>query len=107
MTTMHELERRIDTLQTQVGTLRRSGRRYRNAIAVLGLLLIGAMTIAADDELILEVVKARRFEVIDGDGNLVLAARSGDLGGQLDLWSKNGRNAFRASATRLGGDLAI
>lgn len=108
MPRIDELERRLNTLEKEVAIVSRSARRYRSLCAFLLLMFLGLGSLAATNRSsVLDVIQTRRLEVVDREGNLVLAASSETFGGQLDLWNKEGQNLLRASASVQGGDLAI
>jgi hypothetical protein len=102
------LERRIAAVEEQLHETRRLARRFQTLSAALGLGLIGVATIAgAVEPQVPEVVQARRFEVIDEQGRVVVAAGAGVLGGQIDVWSQDQLNVARIWVNEYGGDLAL
>ena len=108
MPRIDELERRLNTLEKEVASGHCSARRYRSLCAFLLLMFVGLGSLAATNRSsVVDVIQTRRLEVVDREGNLVLAASAKALGGQLDIWDADGQNLLRASASALGGDLSI
>lgn len=111
MTTLECLAQRLDTLERELYLRQRQVTRYRRwlcgmgTFAIAGIGLLGAQPAPSPN--ISEVVRAKRFEVIDDNGRLVLAASATPQGGQLDLWNDTGDNLLRAGCNRFGGDLAV
>ena len=103
------LEQRIVALEEQMRQTHRRAARYRLAATALGVGLVGMVTVAASmGPDIAEVIQARRFEVIDQDGHVVVAASAGAAGGELNVWSADEhRNVGRLWVNEHGGDLAI
>ncbi len=103
------LEQRIVALEEQMGRTHRRAARYRLIATALGVGLVGMVTVAASmGPDIPEVIQARRFEVIDEHGHVVVAASSGASGGELNVWSADEhRNVGRLWVNEHGGDLAI
>ena len=103
------LEHRIIALEEQMRQNHRRAARYRFTTMALGVGLVGMVTVAASmGPEIPEVIQARRFEVIDQDGHVVVAASSGSAGGELNVWSADKhRNVGRLWVNDHGGDLAI
>src|SRR5687768_6574958 len=79
---MHELEARLTSLE-------RTNRRYRMAIFALLLAWAGIVSTAFDDN-IPEVVRARRFEVVDTSGAVLFEAGVDDDGGRVVVRGREG-----------------
>ena len=108
MNTMQELQRRLDTLEHEVIRGRQDARRYRTVcFGLAGAIVAGVCLAAAARQSVHEVIQARRFEVVDTDGRVVAATSAGPRGGQIDLWTSEGQNIFRAWSNDSGGDLAM
>ncbi len=54
-----------------------------------------------------DVIRARRIEIVNGDGKVVLFARAGKRGGQLTLLGQDGAPAIMAQAASRGGVLGV
>ncbi|MCZ6836154.1 MAG: hypothetical protein O7G85_10305 [Planctomycetota bacterium] len=108
MSNIDAIERRLSALELDLTRSRRDLRRYRGVMLMLVFGLIGLGTLAANQSsTISEVIQAKRFEVVDDDGHLVLALSSSAFGGQLDLWNKTKQNLLRLSGSAHGGDIAL
>ena len=111
MTTLERLAERLEILERELDRRQRQVTRYRRwlgatgALAIAGVGLFGAQPAPSPN--VPEVLRAKRFEVIDDNGRLVLAASATPQGGQLDLWNNTGDNLLRAGCNRFGGDLAV
>src|SRR5436190_17580789 len=93
-TTLQNLEWRLGMLECELAANRRSAARYRNLSAALAFSLAGVGCLAASTirDSMADVLQARRLEIVNADGKVVLAASATDTGGQLDVWTTNGRN---------------
>lgn len=108
MDRMQQLEKRLEALEQDASRWRGAASRYRLAAAfLLMVVLAGAGLAASAGDDLADVIRAARLEIVDADGNLVLAAGSSHRGGQLDLWDNTGRNSLRLAVNDHGGDLAI
>ena len=52
-------------------------------------------------------IQVKRLEIVNDAGEVMLAASSGQSGGQLDVWNNRKNNIARLGANAFGGDLAI
>lgn len=106
--TQTQLEQRVTALESELGnarkTLARTHRMIVAAVAGVPVLLLVAMT---GQPTTLDVIRAKRLEIIGDDGTPVLVASAGVNGGQLDLWGAEGLNIMRMWSNDQGGDLAI
>ena len=103
--TTDALEHRVVALEQQMRDAHRQAGRYRVAAMALGLGLVGVTTLAASmSPQVADVLQARRFEVVDADGLVVVAASAGANGGKLDIWNSEHRNVARLSVNAHGGD---
>ncbi|MHC4776313.1 MAG: hypothetical protein ACYTBR_13760, partial [Planctomycetota bacterium] len=102
------LEQRVAELERQLADTRRLRGRLQRLSAGLALALLGAVTVAANlGPDVPEVLQARRFEVVDEQGHVVVAAAAGAVGGQIDIWNADHINVARLWVNAHGGDLAI
>jgi len=108
MPNLEAIERRLTALERDLATSRRSARRYRIlAGALLGTLAgLGGMAATAERS-VADVIHARRFEVLDDDGKLLMALSAGTFGGQVDIWNRGEQNLIRLGGSAQGGDVAL
>jgi hypothetical protein len=105
---MDSISRRIDALEREIAHARSGERRWRRVAIAAALPLIGLACIAATQaSSVSDVVRARRFEVVDANNRVVFLAAVGEHGGQVDLWGPAGANVVRMGANAQGGDLAM
>ena len=103
-----ELDRRLAALELEVHRSRRATSRLRLLSVALAGALVGLGTVAATfAPAVPEVIQAHRFEIVDDRGVVVVAAKAGPAGGQVDIWSNDDRNVVRLRANEHGGDLAL
>ena len=81
--------------------LERRGRCYQRLILALGLVLVLGFSLAARDApSVADVLQARRFEVVDEAGKVVVAAYATAVGGRLEVVSNIGRQVFSAGSVQ-------
>ena len=102
-----DLHTRLSRLEGELASANRQHRRWKVGTLALAALTPGLLLLAAADITRLDVVRAQRLEIIDGDGRIVMAAAAGTHGGRLDFWSAQGANLLRLAANQQGGDLAL
>lgn len=101
---MEQLEQRMHLLQ-HADT---RARRWKTTALVAGFAVIGLAGIAATQSAgTPDVLRARRFEVVDQNDKIVMLAGIGQNGGQLDIWANSGTNVVRLGSNADGGDLAM
>ena len=98
---------RLQRLERDLATLRRSRRRDRAGLLAMATAGTGVLMLAAGDFTAVDVLQVHRLEIIDEAGHLVLAASADDAGGRLDLWTNGGANVMRLGVNDHGGDMAI
>jgi hypothetical protein len=105
---MHDtLLNRIDRLENDLRALRASHARWRaGALAACGLAAIGTLAGMAADGVV-EVLRARRVELVGEDGKVSAQMSAGAHGGQIDVWAAGGANVARLAASESGGDLSL
>ncbi|MDA1262877.1 MAG: hypothetical protein O3B75_08290 [Planctomycetota bacterium] len=105
------LSQRMETLEARIAELQHAdhrARRWKILAVSAGVALISLAGLAATrPSQTAEVIRARRFEVVDQNDKIVLLAGIGQNGGQIDVWSNSGTNVLRFGANNDGGDLAI
>lgn len=105
---MSEIESRMAGIEERMEQAERRAGRWR-LLAILLLLPAIALPFmaAAQQARTPDVVRARRVEVVDEAGRVVLLASSQSWGGQLDLWGATGQNTIRLASQAAGGDLVV
>jgi len=102
------LTQRLDAIERQLSDARRESRRWRAGAITLACIGVSVIVLAATQSTRTpDVVRARRFEVVDQGDKVVLLAGIGQHGGQLDVWGNTGKNALRLGANPSGGDIAV
>jgi hypothetical protein len=93
---------RADTLaimHARLTILERRVRCYQRLTLALGLVLVMGVSLAARDApSVADVLQARRFEVVDEAGKVVVAAYATAVGGRLEVVSTIGRHVFSAGS---------
>lgn len=113
--TNEELVARIEQLNTQVASLRAahstaqcSARKFKTVAFICAISVAGVAGLAATQSARTpDVIRARRFEVVDQNDKVVLLAGIGSTGGQIDIWGNSGTNVVRLGSNNDGGDLAV
>lgn len=103
---MSDLEARLSALETHVESLERGARRWRRATMVLGAVLVSTFVLAAT-ALNSETIKARKLEIVDEAGKVVMLADTTQGAGRLSLWASSGANVARLGANEHGGDFIM
>ena len=105
------LSQRMERLEASLAELKHAdlrARRWKTLAVTAGVALIALAGVAATQSARTpDVIRARRFEVVDQNDKIVLLAGIGQNGGQIDVWGNNGTNVLRFGANNDGGDLAI
>ena len=105
------LSQRMESLEARIAELQHASvnaRRWKTFAVTAGVALIALAGVAAtQSSQTADVIRARRFEVVDQNDKIVLLAGIGQNGGQIDVWSNGGTNVLRFGANNDGGDLAI
>lgn len=90
--------------QARLAGLEKEVRRYRNATVLL-LLAVAALLAGGAGESIPDVVRARRFEMVDRDGRLLVAMRPTSSGGAIGVFNLSGEPAGVLTVDVTGGGL--
>lgn len=99
---------RMDRIERDLRDARSASRRWRRISLALAVPLVALAGVAATQNPgVVDVVRARRFEVVDAKDRVVFLAAVGEHGGQVDLWGPGGANVVRMGANAQGGDLAM
>ena len=88
-------------MHARLTVLERRVRCYQHLTLALGLVLVivlslGAVTMPS----VADVLQARRFEVVDDAGRVVVAAYATAVGGRLEVVSNTGRQVFSAGSVQ-------
>ncbi|MDZ4755321.1 MAG: hypothetical protein SGJ11_12615 [Phycisphaerae bacterium] len=105
-----QLITRMDALECELASTRRTAERAARRSRVLALLVammgMGLLFAAVAPESF-AVVRTKRLEIVDEQDRVVGLFAANAKGGQLDLWSTGGMNSARLSSSAHGGDLSI
>ena len=107
MTTPNRIEDRLAALEARLGRRERQLRRHRFVLAAGFLAAPAALVLAGADFMKFDSIQVKRLEIVNDAGEVMLAASSGQSGGQLDVWNNRKNNIARLGANAFGGDLAI
>ncbi len=91
-------------METRLALLEREVRRARR-MTVLLLIALAALVGYGAGETVPEVVRAKRFELVDGAGRPLVALRSTSQGGAIGVFSRSGNLAAVLTADETGGGL--
>ena len=75
---------RIESLETQVRTLKRM------LFGVFGLVVVGGLLAATTLQSVPDVIQAKKFEVVNGEGKVVASFYANMGGGMLSFSNKDG-----------------
>jgi len=97
---------RLTQIELELGSLRKSVRRWRMAS---WMLLIGAGLFAANSAgpTVLDHLIVNRIDVLGKEGSPVISIAQTQDGGRIDLYNQSGTNLLRVSSTQSGGDVAL
>ena len=91
----------LTTMGVRLKTLERHVRRYRRLTLALGLVLVMGVGLAARGTAsVTDVLQAKRFEVMNEAGKVVVAAYATAVGGRLEVVSDSGRQVFSAGSVQ-------
>ena len=102
-----DVEARLQELESRLSDTRRSLRNTRRWLTMAGIAGFGLLAAAAADLATIDVLRAKRMEIVDDSGHVVLAASSDKSGGRVDFWNNQGCNFMRMASNENGGDVAI
>ena len=97
---------RLTRIEQELGSLKKSVRRWRSASA---LLLVAAGLVAANTAgpTVLDHLIVNRIDVLGEAGSPVVSIAQTDDGGRVDLYNQAGTNLLRVSCAPNGGDVAV
>jgi hypothetical protein len=88
-------------MNARLTILERRVRCYQCLALALGLVLVMSFSLAARDApSVADVLQAKRFEVVDESGKVVVAAYATAVGGRLEVVSNIGRHVFSAGSVQ-------
>jgi hypothetical protein len=88
-------------MHARLTILERRVRCYQRCTLALGLVLVMGFCLAAREApSVADVLQARRFEVVDEAGKVVVAAYATAVGGRLEVVSNLGRHVFSAGSVQ-------
>jgi len=94
-------EDNVASMHARLTILERRVRCYQRLTLALGLVLVVGFSLAARDvPSIADVLQARRFEVVDEAGRVVVAAYAAAVGGRLEVVSNSGQQVFSAGSVQ-------
>ena len=92
---------RIESLETQVRTLKRM------LFGVFGVVIVGGLLAATTLQSVPDVIQAKKFEVMNDEGVAVAVLLAGADGGLLGLRDKDGKQSGFFTASPAGGRLFV
>jgi hypothetical protein len=97
---------RLTRIEQELGSLKKSVRRWRGASA---LLLVSAGLVAANTAgpTVLDHLIVNRIDVLGESGSPVVSIAQTEDGGRVDLYNQAGTNLLRVSCAPNGGDVAV
>jgi hypothetical protein len=97
---------RLTRIEQELGSLKKSVRRWRSASA---LLLVAAGLVAANTAgpTVLDHLIVNRIDVLGEAGSPVISIAPTTDGGRIDLYNQTGTNLLRVSCAPNGGDVAV
>jgi len=100
------MNQRLERLEKEIHSLRKSTRRWRVASCTL---LLGVGLLAADviGPTVIDHLIVNRIDVLGDAGTPIVSIAKTDEGGRIDLYNQSGVNLLRLSSTPSGGDVAI
>jgi hypothetical protein len=88
-------------IRARLTILERQMRCYQRLVLILGLVLVSGISLGAVSmPSVTDVLQARRFEVVDEAGKVVVAAYATAAGGRLEVMSNIGRQVFSAGSVQ-------
>jgi hypothetical protein len=94
-------EDNLAIMSARLTILERRMRCYQRLTLALGLVLVLGLTLGAVTlPSVADVLQARRFEVVDEDGRVVVAAYATAVGGRLEVVGNTGRQVFSAGSVQ-------
>ena len=92
---------RIESLEAQVRTLRRM------LFGVFGLVVLGGLLAATTLQTVPDVIRAKKFEVVNGDEQPIVLLAANQAGGLVEIRNGNGMGLVRLTSHPEGGTISI
>ena len=92
---------RIESLETQVRTLKRM------LFGVFGLVVVGGLLAATSMQSVPDVIRAKMFQVVNGEGKTQAMLFAGPDGGGLTINTKDGKSVAAIATNADGGQLRV
>ena len=92
---------RIESLETQVRTLKRM------LLGVFGLVVVGGLLAATTLQSVPDVIQAKEFKVVNGKGKVVVEIGAIADGGKLEIYENGGKQVALIGAGPTGGAFGI
>ena len=92
---------RIESLEAQVRTLRRM------LFGVFGLVVLGALLAATTLQTVPDVIRAKKFEVVNEDEQPIVLLAANQAGGLVEIRNGNGKGLVRLTSHPEGGTISI
>jgi hypothetical protein len=83
----------IQQVSERLYALERANRGYRRALGAVAIAVVAAVSLALKDG-VPDVVRSRRFEVVDSSGRVVAELGADAVGGRLAVHARNGGGAM-------------
>ena len=91
----------LAVMNARLAILERRVRCYQRLTLALGLVLVMGSSLAAPDaSSVADLLRARRFEVVDEAGKVVVAAYATAVGGRLEVVNNTGLHVFSAGSVQ-------
>ena len=94
------------TIEERIERVEKQNRRLKWAMTVICVVAAGAFVLGqAAPDAVPDVIRAKRFEVVNEKGWAVVTLRSWELGGWIDTRNQQGRPLFSVFANEVGGGM--
>ena len=99
---------RLDALEAQQATLRRSARRWRaGCVGALVAAGAGVLLAAGRQPEVAEVLRAEAIEIVGADDNVLVALGSDDFGGLVRVFNADGASVAGMEVSQYGGFVRV
>ncbi|MDG2422976.1 MAG: hypothetical protein P8M22_03250 [Phycisphaerales bacterium] len=97
------MQHEINELRNQVRILKRM---LFGVFGVFGLVFVGGLLAATTLQSVPDVIQAKKFEVVNGDGQAVVLLTANNAGGFVDIQNGKGQNLVQLTAHSEGGTIS-
>ena len=91
----------INRLREQIRTLKRM------LLGVFGLVAVGVLLAATNRQSVPDVIQAKKFEVVDGEGQPIVLITANDIGGLVKIQNGRGKSLVEMTSHREGGTISV